>query len=296
MAWLHKSYLLPLWTSARVRVYALRSLLLTLLMYIVMMMHTSTVVRLEATPQDLLLDIWAHGSCIIAFFHHIFIITQWAPKTKRAIQVELVLLLLELSGVATTLWIIDRTPIWSVQFGTVTLNMTPLSMAIGAIILSLLVLQFLFRSIILWKGKDYSFLAGCLPVSPPYSPRSMLLNRSLSRPLVRGESAIIIILRALIISFCAVIVPGFAIYSIIIKPSQTQIHLTTPIGTSVSVPEGGWDQTGVAFSIKPDVEAAYPQHAILQPSQVEITAVKHDKSIMPCTIENPILPVICVSI
>ncbi|KAJ7864637.1 hypothetical protein B0H14DRAFT_3443458 [Mycena olivaceomarginata] len=57
----------------------------------------------------------------------------------------------------------------------------------------------------------FSFLGGCPQAHPPYTPSRILLNRSIARPLVRGESMFIILPRAVIISAIALGVPAFAV-------------------------------------------------------------------------------------
>ncbi|KAJ6467432.1 hypothetical protein C8R45DRAFT_938772 [Mycena sanguinolenta] len=72
--------------------------------------------------------------------------------------------------------------------------------------------------------RQFTFLGCCAPTHPPYTPASILLNRSLARPLVRcsrGESKYIIIVRAVVLSPIAVGVPAFGIYVVatILVPS-----------------------------------------------------------------------------
>ncbi|KAF7334070.1 Short-chain dehydrogenase/reductase family protein [Mycena venus] len=68
------------------------------------------------------------------------------------------------------------------------------------------------------------FLGGCEPSHPPYTVTSILLNRSLARPLVRGESKIVIGIRALVISVLGVLVPAFGVYSIVMLPAQSEVY------------------------------------------------------------------------
>ncbi|KAJ7219740.1 hypothetical protein C8J57DRAFT_1537038 [Mycena rebaudengoi] len=70
----------------------------------------------------------------------------------------------------------------------------------------------------------FAFFGGCTPAHPRYTLLTIVLNRSVARPLVRGESMFIILIRAVILKFCGVGVPAFAIYSIIIVPSTTEIY------------------------------------------------------------------------
>ncbi|KAJ7893416.1 hypothetical protein B0H14DRAFT_890896 [Mycena olivaceomarginata] len=70
----------------------------------------------------------------------------------------------------------------------------------------------------------FVFLGACIPSNPPYTPTAILLNRSVARPLVRGESVVIIIARALILSCIAVGVPIFGIYAVVISPIRASVY------------------------------------------------------------------------
>jgi len=77
-----------------------------------------------------------------------------------------------------------------------------------------------------WRQK-FAFLGCCPPANPPYTPWRILLNRSLARPLVRGECWGIILLRALFLSGIVLGFPVFAVYSIIYSPLRTHIRSDT---------------------------------------------------------------------
>ncbi|KAJ6543166.1 hypothetical protein B0H19DRAFT_1239252 [Mycena capillaripes] len=93
-----------------------------------------------------------------------------------------------------------------------------------------LILSVLFRVATIKKSAEpvlrqrVIFLGSCAPTHPPYTLLSILLNRSIARPLVRSEARYIILVRAFIISLIVIGVPAFAIYSIIITPLATQIY------------------------------------------------------------------------
>ncbi|KAJ7635448.1 hypothetical protein DFH06DRAFT_1479115 [Mycena polygramma] len=95
-----------------------------------------------------------------------------------------------------------------------------------------LVAAAIFRAATIWASptrfwrQKMLFLGGCPTASPPYTTWRILINRSLARPLVRGEFMGIIILRALILSAIVVAIPLFAIYSIIWIPLQAQVRTT----------------------------------------------------------------------
>ncbi|KAJ7203111.1 hypothetical protein GGX14DRAFT_652603 [Mycena pura] len=60
---------------------------------------------------------------------------------------------------------------------------------------------------------------------PPYTVTSILLNRAVARPLVRGESKLIIFSRALVLSCLGVLIPAFGFYSIVILPMQEATYI-----------------------------------------------------------------------
>ncbi|KAJ7636237.1 hypothetical protein FB45DRAFT_906183 [Roridomyces roridus] len=103
-------------------------------------------------------------------------------------------------------------------------------MPVSASILGPLVLSFAFRVATMHKSPDpfwhqrFSFFGGCADAYPRYTTARIFLNRSIARPLVRGESKIIIILRAVVISCLALGVPAFTIYSVVIAPVEAEIH------------------------------------------------------------------------
>ncbi|KAJ6467335.1 hypothetical protein C8R45DRAFT_1019815 [Mycena sanguinolenta] len=72
----------------------------------------------------------------------------------------------------------------------------------------------------------FVFLGHCAPTHPPYTPASILLNRSLARPLVRGESKFIIVARAVVLSCIGIGVPAFGIYVTLIEPTGAKVSTT----------------------------------------------------------------------
>ncbi|KAF7308107.1 Short-chain dehydrogenase/reductase family protein [Mycena kentingensis (nom. inval.)] len=84
------------------------------------------------------------------------------------------------------------------------------------------------------------FLGSCEKVYPPYTPKTILLNRSVTRPLVRGEAVWIIVLRALVISILGVALPAFGIYSIFIHPYQAEIFIR-PVADATYVNNEPWN-------------------------------------------------------
>jgi hypothetical protein len=116
-----------------------------------------------------------------------------------------------------------------------------------------LLISLVFRLIIVFGTEErvltqrLRFLGCCARSHPPYTPLSIILNRSLTRPLVRyvvrgsiiiltyffrvlsfrGESRYIVVSRALVLSCIALGVPAFGIYATIIVPVNTLVSTRT---------------------------------------------------------------------
>ncbi|KAF7358240.1 Short-chain dehydrogenase/reductase family protein [Mycena venus] len=116
----------------------------------------------------------------------------------------------------------------------------------GAQLVGLLV-SMVFRFATMRKSSEsivnqrFDFFGCCSPAYPPYTSLSILINRSLSRPLVRGESRLIIIARAIILSCIAASLPAFFIYSIAIKPANSSIYTKSVV--YVGSPLAGLDSS-----------------------------------------------------
>jgi hypothetical protein len=107
--------------------------------------------------------------------------------------------------------------------------------------------------------QEFAFLGNCTHVYPPYTSSSILLNRSITRPLVRwdphalfeysfnffprGESRTIVFARAFIISCIALGVPAFAAYFIIFLPLTTQIYTRSVVLKDIQSNAGSWPLT-----------------------------------------------------
>ncbi|KAJ6543067.1 hypothetical protein B0H19DRAFT_1268240 [Mycena capillaripes] len=151
--------------------------------------------------------------CCLLFLHHVLGSFRWPFKGSALF--DLVLILFEIAVLVAFmlyrgLLVVDRV------------------LFIPALIL--LILSALFRISTITRTKEsivrqrFVFLGSCVQRHPPYTTLSILLNRSIARPLVRGEARYILFGRAMILSLIAIGVPAFAIYSIIITPLTTQIH------------------------------------------------------------------------
>ncbi|KAJ7027508.1 hypothetical protein C8F04DRAFT_1189476 [Mycena alexandri] len=111
-----------------------------------------------------------------------------------------------------------------------------------------------------------TFLGGCTPAHPPYTPARILLNRSIARPLVRGESRPILFARACIIWCIGLGVPIFAIYSIVFRPVTTQIYRPSPPGNAsiFLTPLGAFDDIGNAtYNIQGSIWPGTANHSNL---------------------------------
>ncbi|KAJ7891936.1 hypothetical protein B0H14DRAFT_2687709 [Mycena olivaceomarginata] len=99
--------------------------------------------------------------------------------------------------------------------------------------LILLFLSLLFRIATVIKTKEgiltqrLAFLGCCAESKPPYTVLTILLNRSLARPLVRGVSRYIIFARAFVLSAIGMGVPAFGIYATIIMPLNSVVSTRT---------------------------------------------------------------------
>ncbi|KAJ7825193.1 hypothetical protein B0H14DRAFT_1289340 [Mycena olivaceomarginata] len=69
------------------------------------------------------------------------------------------------------------------------------------------------------------FFGCCTRSYPPYTPTAVLLHRTLARPLVRGESKVIIFARALVVIGIAIVVPALGYYWTVITPTQAEIYI-----------------------------------------------------------------------
>ncbi|CAK5266973.1 unnamed protein product [Mycena citricolor] len=74
----------------------------------------------------------------------------------------------------------------------------------------------------IWSMK-IALLGRCTPINPPYTPWRILLGRSLARPLVRGESGGIIVLRALVLVAITLGIPCLAVYYIVWLPINNSV-------------------------------------------------------------------------
>ncbi|KAJ7636699.1 hypothetical protein FB45DRAFT_1001690 [Roridomyces roridus] len=103
-----------------------------------------------------------------------------------------------------------------------------------------------------WRQR-FVFLGGCPPLRIPYTPMSILLNRSIARPLVRGESMVIIFVRALVLSCMVLGIPVFALYIVLINPIHSQVYTKDIVSSpneSLGTPPGPATFVIEAFGIR----------------------------------------------
>ncbi|KAJ7699842.1 hypothetical protein B0H16DRAFT_1903085 [Mycena metata] len=179
----------------------------------------------------LLGNLWILGfTCLgIIFIHNALSIVQWPFRGLAFI--DLLLTLLEIAGVSYLIHIafIGMKGSWFglSQFD---LNLQQLYSAAYAIELFGVTVIAGFRiSTIATSPEPFfrqrlAFLGRCTAVHPPYTPTHILLNRSIARPLVRGESRPILFVRACVIWCIGLGVPIFAFYYIVFMPVTTQIY------------------------------------------------------------------------
>ncbi|KAF7350840.1 hypothetical protein MSAN_01646000 [Mycena sanguinolenta] len=151
--------------------------------------------------------------------HHVASVNDW-PTPGLAI-VDLILILLEGCGIlAGVLCIIGP---WANLF------LSPFRVAFIPLGLSL-ALSVIFRTATIVRSRGrffrqrFALLGACTRANPAYTPAAILLNRSISRPLVRGESMIIIVARALTLTCIALGVPVFGIYAMVISPIRASVY------------------------------------------------------------------------
>ncbi|KAJ7711958.1 hypothetical protein B0H16DRAFT_1703171 [Mycena metata] len=146
------------------------------------------------------------GFCVIAT-HHILSVFQWPFRGSALL--DLVFTFVELPG-------------------TILLNLYLGFAGLGGSIP--LIISAVFRIATITTTPErffrqrFALLGRCTSVHPPYTPMHIFLNRSMTRPLVRGESRPILFIRACVIWCIGLGVPLFAVYSIVFIPITTQIY------------------------------------------------------------------------
>ncbi|KAJ7323225.1 hypothetical protein DFH08DRAFT_1029512 [Mycena albidolilacea] len=200
-------------TSPTARVYNLRILLLANIPLMVLFGRT-----LRGYDPFLYVSVLGSSCSIVTCVHHILAIFKW-PMRGLAL-IDLGTLVIEIGVLVSLLPAnIGYSGRWVLMC---------LYLPLGPLLVSLL-----FRIATVHKTKErfftqrLRFLGCCARSNPPYTPLSILLNRSLARPLVRGESRYIVVARALILSCIALGVPAFGIYATVTMPLNSMISTRT---------------------------------------------------------------------
>ncbi|KAJ6535223.1 hypothetical protein DFH09DRAFT_1284030, partial [Mycena vulgaris] len=144
----------------------------------------------------------------VIYIHHILALFRW--KIHGLATIDLALVFIEMAGGIFSL-------------------VSVVDLLFAPFLLPLLLCA-VFRPATIIRSKErvfsqrFAFLGECRPTHPPYTPLTIILNRSLARPLVRGEFRYIIIARSLILSCVAVGVPAFRIYTVFVMPLSGQTY------------------------------------------------------------------------
>ncbi|KAJ7896151.1 hypothetical protein B0H13DRAFT_1885332 [Mycena leptocephala] len=185
----------PVLFSPTARVYNLRFLLVVTVANLIYFVIVLVSLRPQFEFQyDSGVALWI-VSCAVIIEHQVIGVFTWRIRGLAAI--DLAMLTIEIGAVG---YLVYWTGWW--PFG------LPITQLLA------LMVSALFRCGTILKSKDkffhqqFYFLGGCTPVHPPYEALSILLNRSLSRPLVRSMILSCVVLGA----------TAFAIYTILIIP------------------------------------------------------------------------------
>ncbi|KAJ7453784.1 hypothetical protein FB451DRAFT_1280786 [Mycena latifolia] len=152
--------------------------------------------------------------CFFILVHHLTVLFRWPDSCLAVIDLAMGALEITITGYLFSL-----------------LPDAPLRLRIPLILLSaLLGVSTIYRTASIVKSKDriwsqsFDFLGCCRNAHPGYTPLTILMNRSLARPLVRGESQFIIFARAVILSCIALGVPAYGVYTIVVIPLNAQVY------------------------------------------------------------------------
>ncbi|KAJ7858013.1 hypothetical protein B0H14DRAFT_2749870 [Mycena olivaceomarginata] len=211
--------------------------------------------------------------------HHLVVLIPWSLKGLALIDFGLILL-----EIVETIFISHLIS---------PLNDTVTKIFRGAGVLPLvlsLILSASFRLATLIKCNEaisrqrFSFLGGCAQAHPPYTSSRILLNRSIARPLVRGESMFIILPRAVIISAIALGVPAFAVYSIIVMPGVAEVFTRSISGRRIE--HGPLQPPGKATVYLGGLFGYYPSYPEVSSFNITTTTWGPGAEILDCGISN----------
>ncbi|KAJ6497329.1 hypothetical protein C8R45DRAFT_1128954 [Mycena sanguinolenta] len=219
--------------SPHARVWNQRLLLLVTLggsAFLAVTLPTAVGEELFTLPFKILLPTFG---CIL--LHHVGFIINW-PIPGLAI-IDLILVFFETCGIAAGFHLM----ITRLELPTL-LNFACIPLGLSFLLSIIFRIATIVRSDQRFFRQRFTFLGACTRPYPPYTPTAILLNRSVARPLVQGESVIIILARALILSCIAVGIPIFGIYAMVISPIHASVYTlsitTLPTGIFLGSPPG----------------------------------------------------------
>ncbi|KAJ7025142.1 hypothetical protein C8F04DRAFT_1191708 [Mycena alexandri] len=165
----------------------------------------------------------------------VFLVLPPEVTSQRCLAIiDLVLNLLEITGVSYIIHIYsepDLVEVFIFALDGLSLFSAPRLYPIAFIVeLAGLIFLALFRIATIVKSdqkvfrQQVEFLGACSPVYPPYTPLRIFLNRSMTRPLMRGEFQPILLLRAVIIWCITLGLPAFALYTVVFKPLTPHVY------------------------------------------------------------------------
>nr|GAT48936.1 predicted protein [Mycena chlorophos] len=215
-------FLEDIFFASHVRVYTFRALLLASIV------NFPLVLLLVGSDLDTQI-IWPIASWVLlmvgtglSIIHQIITSLMLKPNSLQAI-LDMIFLLLEITVMIVGLALFGASsegqsmiPVWLISSVAVIIGLS---------------FSFILRLAAILRGHGYGLLGGCRPTTLPYNRKSIFLNRSIQRPLVRGESMLIRLIRAFCISGIALLVPAFGIYAIILVPSKQQTYLKLQVDT-----------------------------------------------------------------
>ncbi|KAJ7850226.1 hypothetical protein B0H13DRAFT_2284852 [Mycena leptocephala] len=207
--------------SPTARVWNLRVLVLETIAACVLLAPTLSDSRLSGQlyylPWDILFPTF--GFILV---HHLSFVFDW-PMPCLAI-IDLIFIFLEVCGIAAGSVFMNFG-----GWGELGVFLAHLRFAFVPLALSLSIsVTFRIATIRRSSGRffrqRFAFLGCCTPSKLPYTPMAIILNRSIGRPLVRGESVAIITVRAFVLSCIGLAVPAFGIYAMVVSPIRAQIY------------------------------------------------------------------------
>ncbi|KAJ7107960.1 hypothetical protein C8R44DRAFT_804481 [Mycena epipterygia] len=207
-----RNALKSLCTSAPVRVYVLRALLLSDLVVIIDLWIWDGLDLVDGELSDL---IFSAPFCF-SICHHILVLFR--SRLNYAI-IDFVMVLMEVGGMYSLFLL------FTLFFGL----LGPLPILIGINLVALL-FSLCLRLAGFQRGR-FNLFNRCARPQVGYSPLEIIFGRSVDRPLVRGESRVIGIIRLISLAGLCVIIPAFGFYVLVVSPMQAQ-----PMTRNIKVP------------------------------------------------------------